>query len=197
MPASARHVTRDDILTPAQFAAERAHRRAELLPIKALRRVEVGPSCTFYFECFETMLFQIQEMLHIEGGGERQIDDELAAYNPLVPRGDELVATIMFEIPEAERRKRVLAQLGGVEACFFVQIGDEKIVGEQETDVERTREDGKASSVHFAHFRLTAAQAAAFKSGAANVLVGVGHVNYAHTSKLSAQARAEIARDLD
>lgn len=190
-----RRVTPADILPPAQFAAERAQRRAALLPKKKLRRVEVGPYCTFYFECFDTMLFQIQEMLHIEHAGPDQIPDELAAYNPLIPRGDELVATIMFEIDEPERRARVLARLGGVEEHFFIQVGADRAPGIYETDIERTREDGKASSVQFAHFRFTPTQQRAFADPAVQIAVGVDHPEYAHMALLSPATRVELATD--
>lgn len=192
---TARTVTPADILAPDQFAAERARRRALLLPKKKLRRLDVGPYCTFYFECFDTMLFQIQEMLHIERAGPEQLADELAAYNPLIPRGDELVATIMFEIDEPERRTRVLARLGGVEEHFYVQVGADRISGIYETDIERTREDGKASSVHFAHFRFTPAQQRSFLDPTVQVLVGVDHPEYGHMALLSPTARAELATD--
>ncbi len=190
-----RQITPADILPAAQFAAERARRRAVLLQKKQLRRVDVGPYCTFYFECFDTMLFQVQEMLHIEGGGEAQLADELAAYNPLVPKGDELVATIMFEIDEPERRARALAKLGGVEGRFFIQIGPERIFGAQETDSERTREDGKASSVHFAHFHFMVDQVRAFADHAQTACVGVDHKEYAHLATLNTAVRAELAKD--
>src|SRR5258707_10912372 len=104
MPVEARQVTEGDILADAEFAKVRKARRAELLSIKTLRRVHLGPVCTVYFECFATMLFQIQEMLLIEKGGSEQLKDELAAYNPLIPQGRELVATVMFEIDEPVRR---------------------------------------------------------------------------------------------
>jgi hypothetical protein len=197
MPASKRKVTPADILPYAEFAQARAARRAALLPKKKLRRVEVGPHATFYFECFDTMLFQIQEMLHIEKGGADQIEDEIRAYNPLIPQGDELIATIMFEIDEAERRERVLARLGGVEEHFFVQIGSEKIRGVQESDTERTREDGKASSVHFAHFHFGDAQKKAFADPNTQVILGVDHAEYAHMALLSATTRAELAQDFN
>lgn len=185
----------EDILPFDTFAKERHARRAALLPVKRLRRVDVGPHATFYFETFETMLFQIQEMLHIERGGDAQIADELAAYNPLIPQGAELVATIMFEIDDPRRRADVLARLGGVEDCFFMQVGDEKVSGRPEGDVERTREDGKASSVHFVHFAFTPAQIARFRDPATQILVGVDHEGYAHMALLSPATRAELAKD--
>ena len=88
-------ITRDDILSPAQYEAERKEHRSRIVELKKHRRLEVGPVCTFYFESYETMWAQIHEMLFIEKGGEEQIADELSAYNPLIPKGQELVATVM------------------------------------------------------------------------------------------------------
>ena len=99
---------------------QRAERRKHISEIKRNRRLEVGPFATFYFEFYETMLHQVQEMLFIEKGGEAQLADELAAYNPLIPQGSELVATVMFEIDDPIRRGRVLATLGGVEDRAFI-----------------------------------------------------------------------------
>jgi hypothetical protein len=195
MPASLRQVTRADLISDAEFTKVRKERRAALLPVKRLRRLELGPSCTVYFECFDTMLFQIQEMLLTEGGGEAQIDDELQAYNPLIPQGSELVATIMFEIDDPIRRANILARLGGVEDDFFLQIGDERAEGAPEGDVERTREDGKASSVHFLRFPLTAAQIAVFRDPKTAILVGCDHPAYSHLAGLSPATRAELSRD--
>src|SRR6201996_6654499 len=130
MPASTHQVTRADLIPDAEYAQVRRERRAALLPVKRLRRIELGPSCTVYFECFDTMLFQIQEMLLTERGGEAQIEDELSAYNPLIPQGSELVATVMFEIEDPVRRAATLARLGGVEHEFFLQVGADRIRGE-------------------------------------------------------------------
>lgn len=196
MSAAQRQITRDDIVPTTEFAPERKARRAALLPIKRLRRVDLGPYCTFYFESFDTLLFQIQEMLLVEKGGDEQLGDELAAYNPLVPQGSELVATVMFEIDDEARRNRVLGQLGGVDDRFFVQIGDSRAPGVPEGDIERTRADGKTSSVHFLHFALTPAQAAQFRDPAVTVMVGCDHPLYSHLTVLQADARAELAKDL-
>jgi hypothetical protein len=196
MPAALRQVTGDDIIPDAEFRAQRKERRAALLPIKRLRRVELGPYCTAYFECFDTMLFQIQEMLLIEKGGEAQLADELAAYNPLIPQGRELVATVMFEIEDPIRRAALLAKLGGVEDHFFLQIGGERAPGAQEGDIERTRDDGKTSSVHFLRFALTDGRAAAFRDPAIEVMLACDHPLYGHRAALSAATRAELAKDL-
>lgn len=195
MPASIRKVTPDDIIPDAEFALQRKERRAKLLPLKQLRRIALGPWCTFYFECFETMLFQIQEMLLIEKGGAAQLVDELAAYNPLIPQGGELIATVMFEVEDPSRRARLLAGLGGVEHRFQIRIGADHIPGAPEGDIERSREDGKTSSVHFLRFAFTGDQIAAFRDPDIPVTIGCDDPRYAHLTQLGAEARAELARD--
>ena len=196
MPAAERRITAADIVPDATFGAERKARRAALLPAKRLRRVALGPWVTVYFESYETMLFQIQEMLLIEKGGEAQLADELAAYNPMIPQGAELTATVMFEIDEPVRRARVLAELGGVEDHFYLEVAGARASAIQEGDIERTREDGKTSSVHFLHFPLTPAQVAAFRDPAVRVMIGCDHPRYAHFAALSDESRAELAKDL-
>ena len=195
MPAKDRLITKADIVPDAAYAAERKARRAALLPIKRLRRIELGPFCTVHFECYETMLFQIQEMLLTEKGGDAQLPDELAAYNPLIPQGSELVATVMFEIDDEVRREATLARLGGVEDTFFIQVGSEKAMGVPEGDVERTRDDGKTSSVHFLRFALTADQIARFRDPATQIMIGCDHEQYSHLAGLTPATRAELARD--
>lgn len=195
MPADARMVTPEDLLPDGEYAKVRRERRAALLPLKRLRRVELGPIATFFFESYDTMLFQIQEMLLTERGGSAQIPDELAAYNPLIPQGRELVATLMFEIDDPVRREQTLARLGGVEDRFFLQIGAERVAGEPEGDIERTREDGKTAAVHFLHFRLTPEQVAVFRDPAVSIMIGCDHERYNHLAGLSPATRAELARD--
>ncbi|MBX3485237.1 DUF3501 family protein [Phenylobacterium sp.] len=195
MPSSERKITPEDLLPDAEFATRRKAWRAELLPVKRLRRIELGPVCTFYFENYDTMLFQVQEMLLIEKGGAAQVPDELAAYNPLIPRGSELVATVMFEIDDPVRREAMLARLGGVEDCFFVSVGGERVMAEPEGDVERTREDGKTSSVHFLRFPLKPEHIARFRDPSAEILVGCNHERYSHLAGLSPASRAELSRD--
>ena len=195
MPASERLIARTDIMPDAEFAKVRKERRAALLPIKRLRRIELGPVCTVYFECFDTMLFQVQEMLLIEKGGEPQVEDELSAYNPLIPQGSELVATVMFEIDDPIRRANTLARLGGVEDCFFLQIGEARAPGVPEGDIERTREDGKTSSVHFLRFALTPDQIAVFRDPKTAIMVGCDHESYRHLAGLTPATRAELSRD--
>jgi hypothetical protein len=195
MPASQRRVTPDDIIPDEDFRQIRAQRRAALLPRKKLRRIDVGPYCTAYFESYDTMLFQIQEMLLIEKGGAAQMVDEMAAYNPLIPQGGELVATVMFEIDDPLRRTNILARLGGVEDHFFLQVGETRSPGQQEGDIERTREDGKTSSVHFLRFPLTDAQVAAFRDPQIQAMVACDDPRYAHLAVLGPEVREELAKD--
>ncbi|MDB5462477.1 MAG: hypothetical protein JWP23_866 [Phenylobacterium sp.] len=195
MPAALRQITPADLIPDTDYARERRERRAALLPVKRLRRVELGPFCMIHFECYETMLFQVQEMLLTEKGGAEQVPDELAAYNPLIPQGSELVATVMFEIEDPIRREAMLARLGGVEECFFIQVGSERAMGVPEGDIERTREDGKTSSVHFLRFPLTADQIARFRDPATEILVGCSHEAYSHLAGLTPATRAELAKD--
>ena len=197
MPAQVRRITRDDLLPDATFAAERKARRAALMPVKGMRRIALGPLCTFYFETYETMLFQVQEMLLTERGGEAQADDQLAAYNPLIPQGRELVATVMFEIDEPVRRDALLRRLGGVEDHFFLEVDGRRIAGAPEGDVERTRDDGKTSSVHFLRFVFDEDDVAAFRREGASVIVGCDHPEYGHLAVVSETSRRELARDFE
>jgi hypothetical protein len=195
MPAALRQITPSDLIPDVDYARERRERRAALLPVKRLRRVSLGPFCTLIFENYDTMLFQVQEMLLTEKGGAEQVPDELAAYNPLIPQGSELVATVMFEIDDEVRREQTLARLGGVEDTFFVAVGAERAMGVPEGDVERTREDGKTSSVHFLRFPLTPDQVARFRDPATQIMVGSGHEAYSHLAGLTPATRAELAKD--
>ncbi|MBI5012822.1 MAG: DUF3501 family protein [Methylocystis sp.] len=188
-------LTTADILPWAEYAKERAEHRKRLTAIKRNRRVEVGPYVTFYFENFDTMWIQVQEMLHIEKGGAAQLADELAAYNPLIPKGKELVATFMIEIDDALRRARVLAQLGGVEETASIEVGGQRVVGKAEQDQDRTTAEGKASSVQFVHFPFTDAQIAKFKEPNTRVILGLSHPNYSHMAVLSEATRAALVGD--
>ncbi len=186
-----------DILPWEEYAQTRPEHRRRHAERKRDRRVEVGPYVTFYFENAETMWFQVQEMLHIERGGEEQLKDELAAYNPLIPQGAELVATFMIEIDDPLRRARVLAGLGGIEETSFFQIGEEKINGVPEADQDRTSEEGKASSVQFVHFPFTPAQIEAFRKPGTQVILGLSHPGYSHMAVLAQKTREALAGDFD
>ncbi len=196
MPASQRRILASDLIADADYALQRRDRRAALLPVKRLRRISLGPYCTLIFESYDTMLFQVQEMLLTEKGGEAQIADELAAYNPLIPQGRELVATVMFEIEDPVRRAEVLGSLAGVDEHFHLLIGGERIDAVPEGDIERDRDDGKTSSVHFLHFPFTDQQALTFRNPEAPAMIGCDHPRYGHMASLSPESRIELARDL-
>jgi hypothetical protein len=186
-----------DILPMADYSKRRGEERRRVLEIKRRRRVDVGPIATFYFECYDTMWLQVHEMLLIEKASPAQAPDEIAAYNPLIPKGDELVATLMIEIDDAERRQRELARLGGIERTAFIACGGRKIRGAAEEDAERTTPDGKASSVQFVHFRFTPEEIAAFRQQGAQATLGLEHPNYGHIAILPEAVRVELASDFD
>lgn len=186
-----------DILPLPEYAKIRQEQRRKISELKRLRRVEVGPFVTFYFECYETMRHQVQEMLHIEKGGTEQVPGELAAYNPLVPKGSELVATFMIEIDDPIRRQQILSRLGGIEETASLSFAGETIKALPEQDQDRTTEEGKASSVQFVHFPFTAAQIAKFKIPGTEVVLGLSHTNYGHRAVIPEPMRAELAKDFD
>jgi hypothetical protein len=192
-----RKIDASAIVPLAEYSKQRGERRKRIADLKKDRRLEVGPFATFYFESYDTMLHQVHEMLFIEKGGAEQLPEELDAYNPLIPQGSELVATVMFEIDDPVRRARVLATLGGVEDRAFIRVSGETIRGVPEGDQERSREDGKASSVQFIRFPFTSAQAAAFKSGAGDVVVGFDHPGYGHMAVMPPAVRTALADDFD
>src|SRR5215831_19333809 len=173
MPETQRKITPDDLLSLPEYEFQRKSLKRNLIPVKKQRRVEVGPFATFYFENYATMWLQVQEMLRIEKGGADQIPGELDAYNPLIPQGDELIATLMLEIEDANRRNAVLLTLGGIEETVFLEIGDETVHAAPTEYDDRTTPDGKTSSVHWLRFKLTPEQIARFKD--ARVVLGLSH----------------------
>jgi hypothetical protein len=190
-----RVLTEADILPVTEYAKSRSALRKTVSVKKRNRRVDVGPHITFYFECYDTMWLQVQEMVYIEKGGKEQIPGELEAYNPLIPNGSELTATFMIEIDEPIRRKRILDGLGGIEDTAFLRVGAEMIVGVPEADADRTSAEGKASSVQFVHFPFTVDQIAAFSSPDAEVVLGFSHPNYRHMAVMTEAVRAELTTD--
>ncbi|NQV45685.1 MAG: DUF3501 family protein [Rhodospirillales bacterium] len=188
-------ITRDDLMPMAEYTAVRIERRKRISEIKKHRRVHVGPDATFYFECYETMWHQIQEMLYIEGGGDEQVADELTAYNPLVPNGSELVATLMFEIDDPDRRAAFLAGLGGVEETVTINLGGQTVSAVPETDVDRTTADGKASSIQFLHFPFNLEQISLFRQPGTQVTLGIGHAKYGHIAIMSENVQAALSGD--
>ena len=192
-----RQLTRQALLPFAEYAAIRREQRRRVAETKRQRRVEVGPFATFYFENYDTMRHQVQEMLHIEKGGESQIDDELAAYNPLIPQGAELVATVMFEIDDPTRRAGTLARLGGIEHRVFLDVAAERTRGEADPTRENTSPEGKASSVQFIRFPFTERQIVQFKTPGARVIAGFDHPSYEHMAVLPEPVRVALATDFD
>jgi hypothetical protein len=193
MSEAQRKITTADILSIAEYDSQRKSLKQNLLPLKKSRRVEVGPFATFYFENYATMWLQVQEMLRIEKGGDEQLAGELEAYNPLIPQGDELIATLMLEIVDADRRNAVLLTLGGIEKTAFLEIGGEKIIATPTEYDDRTTADGKTSSVHWLRFKLSPGQIARFRRE--RVVLGIDHKNYGHMAVLSDDTRAALAKD--
>ena len=195
MSEAQRRITQADILSAPEYDQQRKALKANLIPMKKLRRIEVGPFATFYFENYATMWLQVQEMLRIEKGGEEQIPGELAAYNPLIPQGDELIATMMLEIEDEKRRNAVLLTLGGIEESVFLEIGGDVVRATPTEYDDRTTADGKTSSVHWLRFKLTQDQVARFRNGSERVVLGLSHPNYGHMAVLSVESRAALAKD--
>ena len=195
--AMKREITRADLMPLADYAKVRASRRAAAVARKKNRRLEVGPVATFHFEDYDSMWLQVQEMLYIEKGGDAQVADELNAYNPLIPNGRELVATVLFEIDDPARRQTLLARLGGIEETAFIRIDGDTIKGVSETDIDRTSAEGKASAVQFLHFPFTTAQISKFRQPGAQVIVGFGHPAYGHMAVMPEAVRESLAGDFD
>ena len=195
MSKQAREVTKTDLIPLEQYSKERTQLRKEIIEFKKTRRVPLGPYATFYFECYETMLAQIQEMLYIEKGGNDQLKDELSAYNPLIPKGQELVTTLMFEIDNVLSRTEFLNKVGGIEKKIFIKINNEIINSTSEKDVDRTSSEGKTSSVHFIHFNFTDEQIIKFKDLGNEVILGIDHKLYNHMTKISEHTRKALIKD--
>lgn len=195
MPEAARKITPQDLLPLTEYERRRTALRADLLPMKKRRRIDVGPFATFYFESYATMWLQVQEMLRIEKGGDEQVPGELEAYNPLIPQGSELIATLMLGIEDAGRRNTILRGLGGIEESVFMEVDGQTIAATPTEYEDRTTPDGKTSSVHWLRFAFTPEQIAAFRGEGARVVLGIGHKNYSHMAVLPAETRAALSQD--
>ena len=195
MSKEKRQIEKNDLLSPDIYSKSRKQIRKDLVEFKKDRRIALGPYATFYFESFETMVAQVQEMLHIEKGGDEQLKDELIAYNPLVPSGKELIATLMFEIDNPISRAKFLGKVGGIEEKVFMKINNEIVKAVPEADVDRTSAEGKASSVQFIHFKLNDDQISKFKSDSATIELGIDHKEYTHTTKLSENSIKSLCDD--
>ena len=195
MPREKREIQKEDIIPLDVYIEKRRELRKNIVDYKKNRRIALGPYATFYFESYETMLAQVQEMLYIEKGGDEQLQDELSAYNPLIPNGKELTATLMFEIDNPISRAAFLGKVGGIEETVFMKINGEKIKAVPEEDVDRTSAEGKASSVQFIHFNFTDDQIEKFQSNSSEIELGIDHKEYSHSTKLSKENIASLSTD--
>jgi hypothetical protein len=197
MPKEKREIQKQDIMSLDVYIKNRKELRKNIVSFKKDRRIALGPYATFYFESYETMLAQVQEMLYIEKGGDEQLKDELEAYNPLIPNGKELTATLMFEIDNPVSRSAFLSKVGGIEEKVFIKIDGEIAKAVPEQDIDRTSADGKASSVQFIHFKLTDKQIQKFKSKNIDIELGIDHKEYSHTTKLSLENINSLSADFN
>ena len=195
MPREKRVIQKEDIMPLEIYTQQRKELRKKIVEFKKDRRIPLGPYATFYFESFETMLAQVHEMLYIEKGGDEQLKDELTAYNPLVPNGKELTATLMFEIDNPVTRAAFLGKVGGIEETVYLKVGQELIKAVPEEDVDRTSAEGKASSVQFIHFKFTDDQVKKFKSNSSQIEIGINHKEYSHSTKLSENTIKSLSTD--
>ena len=185
MPKDKRLIQKEDIMPLDVYTIQRKDLRKKIVDFKKNRRIPLGPYATFYFESYETMLAQVQEMLYIEKGGDEQLKDELTAYNPLVPNGKELTATLMFEIDNPVSRADFLGKVGGIEEKVYMKVSGDLIKAVPEEDVDRTSAEGKASSVQFIHFKFNDDQINKFKSNSFEIELGIDHNEYSHSTKLT------------
>ena len=195
MTALKTEITPEDILDPAAYDAVRKERKTAIVAAKKDRRLSIGPDAMIYFESFETMWLQIQEMLRIEKGGAEQLVDELAAYNPMVPKGRNLSATFMIEIDDETRRDRVLGQLGHIDQTISINFAGQQVIARPDDDTDRTDEDGKASSVHFLLFDFTDDQASIFRETSEDIVISVGQENYRHMAVMPSAMQSALAGD--
>ena len=197
MPKEKREIQKSDIMPLDIYIKERKELRKSIVEFKKNRRISLGPYATFYFESYETMLAQVQEMLYIEKGGDEQLEDELVAYNPLIPDGKELIATLMFEIDNPISRAAFLGKVGGIEKKIFMKIDGALVKAVPEEDVDRTSSEGKASSVQFIHFKFNNEQIEKFKSNSSQIEIGIDHVEYSHSTKLSDTTLKSLSADFN
>jgi hypothetical protein len=191
-------LTRDDLYKLEDYAGNRADIRARVLAHKKNRKVHVGPVATLYFEDRHTIHYQIQEMLRVERIFEAAaIQEELDAYNPLIPDGSNWKATFMVEEPDVEQRRELLARLIGVEDTVWVRVdGNDRVYAIADEDLERDTAE-KTSSVHFLRFELDARMVADLKSGA-SLGMGIDHRNYNYQIEpVAPPVRAALLADLD
>ena len=191
-------LTRDDLFGLEDYAVARDEFRSKVLSHKRNRRLALGANAALYFEDRLTMHYQIQEMLRIERIFEAEgIQDELEAYNPLIPDGTNWKATFMVEFPDADERRTMLRELRGIEHRVYVRIDDfERVYGIADEDLERA-DDAKTSAVHFLRFELDGEQIDALQNGAL-LAAGINHDRYrVEVSPVAGNIRASLIADLD
>lgn len=192
---SNRKIKIEDIISNEEYGKIRNFKRKEMIIFKKYRRLDIGPVVSLYFESRDTMIYQIQEMAYVEKISRNELNTEINSYNPLVPNGKELTVTMMIEIDDPMRRKNFLSRLGGVEEKVKIIIGDKKIIAKAEKDIDRTTAEGKASAVHFLHFKFTDDLIAAFKDKDNIVQIGIDHDDYGHLSIVSDKVREKLVKE--
>ena len=197
MPREKKIIQKEDIMPLDVYTEKRIELRKKIVDFKKNRIVPLGPYAIFYFESYETMLAQIQEMLYIEKDGYEQLKDELSAYNPLIPNGKELIATLMFEIDNPISRAAFLGKVGGIEETVYMRINDEIIKAVPKEDVDRTSTWEKASSMQFIHFNFTEDLIKKFQSNGSEIELGINHKEYSHTTKLSEENISSLVTDFN
>ena len=191
-------LSREDLFSLEKYAEARSAFREKVLEHKKNRRLALGTNAALYFEDRLTMQYQVQEMLRIEKIFEADgIEEELGAYNPLIPDGSNWKATFMVEFPDVEERQQMLTRLVGIENRVFVQVaGFDRVYAIADEDLERADED-KTSAVHFMRFELPAGQVTALKSGAV-LAAGIDHDNYrVEINPVADNIRDSLVKDLD
>lgn len=192
-----RKLTASDLMSLEDYHKARAEFRRRTLEHKRPRQVHIGPVATLYFEDRQTIQYQVQEMLRVERIFEAEaVEDELAAYNPLIPDGSNFKATFMIEVPDVEERRRKLRELVGIEARLYARVdGHDRSYAIADEDMERKTED-KTSAVHFVRFELDAAMKAALQGGA-GLAFGIDLPAYTHETQTAAATRESLLGDLD
>ena len=189
-------LTRENLFSLEQYAEKRPEFRAQVIDHKKHRRVDVGPNLSLYFEDRLTIQYQVQEMLRIERIFEADaIQEELDAYNPLIPDGSNLKCTAMLEFEDVAVRRERLAQLVGIEHLVWLQVaGFDRVHAIANEDLDRSTEE-KTSAVHFMRFELTAEMIEALRNGAA-LSFGTDHAGYPYTTEVTGETRRALLEDL-
>lgn len=189
-------IERADIMPLDDFQKIREAKRQEMIQLRRKRRIDLSPDISLCFENYHTMWWQIHEMLWIEKGGEQQIQDELMAYNPLIPNGYELIATFMIAIDDPEVRRHRLRELIGIEQTIKLRFANYSIKAIPVEDENRTTEDGKTSSIHFLRFPLSPVEIEFFCVKQQDVVFEVDHPLCRMKTLISESIRRELSGDL-